>query len=341
MKRRRILFLLEGRDTPSSRLRVLNYLPYLNRECYEWEAWPIPNSVFSRPSLFAAAARADLVFVQKKLFRPWELPFLGGLRPMIYDFDDMVMLPGRDRYDPGRAETGPRGRRFKRTLARARVIVAGSGYLRTLTGAAMDRTVVIPTPVATEAQPVKEVCETSKELVLGWIGTKGNLRYLEALTGVLRRLADRHAITLKIVCDDFIEPEGVPTIKKPWRLEDEAADLIGFDIGLMPLTDDPWARGKCGFKLLQYMAAGLPTVASPVGVNTEIVQDGVNGFLALTEGEWEDRLDRLLNSAALRREMGAAGRRTVENGYDLRRRAEDFSRVLDMALGLAQGGGSR
>jgi len=336
MDRLNILFLLEGRNTPSSRVRILNYLPHLDRSKYDWQVRPIPNSIFSRPALFRAAAQADLVVIQKKLFRGWELPFLTGRLGMIYDFDDMVMLPGRDKFDPHQPVSQARQRRFDRTLARAKVVIAGSDYLRAQTGPAQDRTVVIPTTVDTQAQPVKTVRETKQGLVLGWIGTKGNLRYLQDLAPVFQTLAGRYpGLTLKIVCDGFIDLAGVQLVKTTWRLEDEPADLVSFDLGLMPLTDDPWSRGKCGYKLLQYMAAGLPAVASPVGVNREIVRDGLNGFLAADPADWLDRLDRLLASPNLRREMGRAGRLTVEERFDLRRRAVDFAQALDAAAGVS------
>lgn len=329
----RVLFLTEGRNTPSSRLRVLNYLPFLPSERFEVQVRPIPNSIFSRPGLFRAANRADVVFVQKKLFRPWEIIRLRGQKGLVYDFDDMVMLPGRDKYRADQADTGRR-KRFDAALAAADRVIAGSGYLKKQVGSAKDKTVVIPTTVDTRNQPVKTVRESRKGLILGWIGTKGNLKHLDPLAGAFNRLAQKFPrLSLEIICDDFIEPPGVETVKKHWELDREATDLLDFDVGLMPLADDPWTRGKCGFKIVQYMAAGLPTVASPVGVNPEIVRDGENGFLARDPAEWEDRLEQLLASASLRRMMGAAGRRTAERDFDLSRWSGEFARVLERVGG--------
>ncbi|MBF0530103.1 MAG: glycosyltransferase family 4 protein [Deltaproteobacteria bacterium] len=300
-KQTKILFLLESATDPSGRLRVRNFLPYIDRDRYEYEVRSIPNSIFSRPALFAAAARADVIFLHRKLFRPWEIPFISGGRALIFDFDDMVMLPGREKYQNAGQEGTSRLGRFQKTLSAARMIIAGNQFLQSQTGDAMNKTTVIPTTIDSSRQPLKKYSPQAENLVLGWIGTRGNLRYLETLTRVFQRLSTAYPeMILKIVCDGFLEPEGVRTIKKPWRLDDEATDLIGMDIGLMPLPDDLWTKGKCGYKILQYMSAGLPVVASPVGVNTVIVQPGVNGFWATTEAEWETCLRNLIDNPELR-----------------------------------------
>jgi glycosyltransferase involved in cell wall biosynthesis len=333
MKRLKILFLTEGRHTPSSRLRVRNYLRLLDPECYAWKIRPIPNSIFSRPSLFVDAHRADLVFIQKKLFHSWELPFLSGRLGMIYDFDDMVMLPGRDKYKPEDAQSGKRRRRFERTIAQAKIVITGSQYLKEQVGAAQTKALIIPTPVDSVGQPVKHHAESNR-VVMGWIGTRGNLHYLKDLEPVFSRLAKRFpGLTLMIVSDGFFDPEGISILKKNWCLDEETADLLRFDLGLMPLSDDPWARGKCGFKILQYMSAGLPVVASPVGVNTEIIRHDENGLLAADHGEWESSLERLIRSVELRRRLGEAGRQTIRQRYDLRSCAVAFRRAIDKAGG--------
>jgi glycosyltransferase involved in cell wall biosynthesis len=128
---------------------------------------------------------------------------------------------------------------------------------------------------------------------------------------------------------------GFPVNFREWRLDRELADLAGIDIGVAPLADSPWERGKCGVKLLQYMACGIPVVASPVGVHNDIVRDGVNGFLARNELEWRDRLQQLLQDTALRQRLGAAGRLTVQQHYNLEHVAGKVAEVLRKS---AQGG---
>lgn len=336
-KRTRILFLLESATDPSGRLRVMSFLPYIDPDKYEWEVRAIPNSILSRPALFQAIAGADIVFLHRKLFRPWEMPFISGRRGLIYDFDDMVMLPGREKYQTAQGQDSGRLRRFRKTITAARAIIAGNTYLREQTGAAADKTVIIPTTVDTSQQPVKLDPGPREGVVLGWIGTRGNLRYLASLAEVLQRLSTRvRGLTLKIICDGFIDLEGVRIIKKKWQLDDEPTDLFTMDIGLMPLPDDLWTRGKCGYKILQYMAAGLPVVASPVGVNANIVRHGVNGFWASTQEEWADGLVKLVENPDLREQMGRAGRALVQNEYDLKIWVNTFLRVLDQAAGYSE-----
>jgi glycosyltransferase involved in cell wall biosynthesis len=171
-------------------------------------------------------------------------------------------------------------------------------------------------------------------VTLGWIGSSSTIFYLERIRGVLDRVFERHTNTrLKIVADRFLDCDLMPVVKKNWDYGDEIADLRSFDIGLMPLTDDPWARGKCGFKLLQYMAVGVPGVASPVGVNTEIIEHGRNGFLAESEKEWTECLARLIEDPALRRRMGEEARRTVIERYSQDVNAPRLWAVLEGAVG--------
>jgi glycosyltransferase involved in cell wall biosynthesis len=122
-------------------------------------------------------------------------------------------------------------------------------------------------------------------------------------------------------------------IKKPWSSEEEITDLQSFDIGIMPLSDDPWSRGKCALKIIQYFGVGVPVVCSPVGMNRDIVEDGVNGFWASKEGEWEDRLVRLVEAKDLRREMGLRGRRTVERGYTVEVNGPRILNILRQVVG--------
>jgi glycosyltransferase involved in cell wall biosynthesis len=148
------------------------------------------------------------------------------------------------------------------------------------------------------------------------------------LLPTLERIFNKYPyFQLKIVCDEFLDSPYLPIIKKRWSSEEEEADLKSFDIGIMPLSDDLWSRGKCGLKILQYQSVGVPVVCTPVGVNRDIVEHGVNGFWAQDEDQWEKGLLKLMQEDGLRREMGLEGRKTVERGYSLDVNAP---RILDV-----------
>ena len=141
------------------------------------------------------------------------------------------------------------------------------------------------------------------------------MQHLDTLRGALEKLARRERFKQRVIGTPQYEIEGVEVEAMPWRAQTEIEDLVPCDIGIMPLPDDKWSKGKCGLKALQFMALGIPAMCSPVGVNTEIIQDGENGFIADTEDEWVEKLAQLLRSSDLRQRIGLAGRRTVEQKY--------------------------
>ncbi|MBI5181895.1 MAG: glycosyltransferase family 4 protein [Nitrospirae bacterium] len=176
-------------------------------------------------------------------------------------------------------------------------------------GEEIKATSVVPPPLTGGGKGEGE------KIIICWIGLAYNIDYLKQLADVFRKLSDK--ITLKIISNKGIEIEGVNVIFKKWSNETEVEEIKSSHIGIMPLKDDEWSRGKCGLKLLQYMAAGIPSVVSPVGVNKEIISDGVNGFLALTEDEWYEKLLRLCEDSELRRKIGLEGRKTIEEKYSI------------------------
>ena len=165
--------------------------------------------------------------------------------------------------------------------------------------------------------------------MVGWIGTPTTATYLKSLGPTLSRLAPQHPYVLRVSgSGQPIEFSGVTTVNERWTLEREVELFNTCDIGVYPLNDDEWAKGKCGFKAIQFMACGVPVVAADVGVNRDIIQDGVNGFLASTEQEWDEKLGRLLADAALRQRIGAAGRKTIEERYSLAVNAPRLASLL-------------
>lgn len=316
-----------GSEVASSRYRVLQYLPFLQEAGIEAKITVIPKGTVERWHFFRTLRDYDITFIQKKLFQPWELAYIRSkaLR-LVYDLDDAVMY--KPSGDHSRISFS-RWMKFRQMVLKSDLIIAGNSYLMEEAKKYNHKVEILPTVLDSHLyRPVWERPVRNKT-VIGWIGSRSNLRYLLNIQEVLDELYDRYqGLELKIVADDFINLEKMPVIKKEWKEEDEAADLQSFDIGLMPLPDDPWTRGKCGFKLLQYMAAGLPVVSSPVGVNQEIVKDGYNGFLANSKEEWYLRLSTLISDVALRKIMGQRGREILEEKYSLHQAAPRFIELL-------------
>lgn len=305
---------------PSTRLRILPLAEALRMRGHAVTLMDAPSAITAKLALPAMAARHDVVLLQKKLFPAPVVALLRRANPrLIFDVDDAVMFHELERGEP---VTGVFFRRFAAIAAASRTVVAGNTFVAEFARAARapqaNDVAVLPTAVDTQRLTPKASHAARPGLVVGWIGTKGNLRQLVPLAEPLRSLVRAHPGTiLQLVADATIEIPGVPIVAKPWRAAEEGDDLRAFDIGIMPLEDTLWNRGKGGYKLLQYMAAGLPTIASPVGINREIVSDGQNGCLAETANAWGARLLQLAQDAALRNRMGHAARATVEARFSL------------------------
>ena len=266
-------------------------------------------------------AGSDLLWIEKEAlpWLPWviERQALPKGVPFAVDYDDAVF----HRYDRHRyaAVRAVLGNKLDRLMAAATLVTAGNAYLAERATQAGARWVeIVPTVVDTDLYRAKTAMGESGPSRIGWIGSPSTwaeymLPMMPMLTEVARRAGAR------IMAVGAGREAGVHPLleNRPWSEDREVADILDMDLGLMPLMDTPWARGKCGYKLIQYMACGLPVIASPVGVNREIVQHGVNGFLAETDSEWRAALSTLLGDPALRLKMGQAGRKMVEDRYSL------------------------
>jgi glycosyltransferase involved in cell wall biosynthesis len=211
-----------------------------------------------------------------------------------------------------------RKRKFAATCRWVDVVAAGNDVLAGVARVTARTVTVLPTSIDTALyQP--STATAADPPTIAWIGSPENLVYLEMIRPALARLTTRYpALRLRVICSRFPEWPEVAVEPVVWSSATEARALAGAHIGVMPLTDDAWARGKCAFKLLQYMAAALPCVASPVGANTEAVVDGVNGFHADSDQGWERHLETLIRSPELRARFGANGRAHVESRFGLR-----------------------
>ncbi len=316
------------------RFRVEQYFPYLRTHQVEpqWQSISVP--LRKRLLIYGQFPFFDVVCIQRRLLSPFEFLWIRRkASKILFDLDDAIMYRSSSSPHP---QSLSRRLKFSWTVKGSDVVTVGNQFLKNEV-LRVDKTkevFVIPTSVDTKLYPVKKKVSKHKEIILGWIGTKGNLKYLKSLEPVFEILARKFSsLKLKIVCDDFFDSRHVETIKKAWKLEDENEDLISFDIGLMPLNNDLWSRGKCGLKIIQYLSVGVPVVCTPVGVNSDIVKDGENGFWAMNQEEWANRLSTLIENPELRQRMGSRGIETVEREYSLAVTSEKFLIVLQGLCG--------
>jgi len=280
----------------------------------------LPMSVASRFSQAAASWRGEITWLAKEMVSTlvtWE-PITR--RPRVLDVDDAIWLH--------------RGGRAARAIARrVDCIVVGNSFLADWFSQHNANVIVIPTAVDTSRfLPRSKQGESRPIRSIGWTGTSGNLKYLYAIESPLLAILQQHPDTvLRVICDRPPVFRGIPSERLQyvrWTREREVGDLQSLDVGLMPLDDTDWERGKCALKLLLYMACGIPVIASPVGVNREILSARVVGFSARRPEEWQSALDTLVRDPELGRKLGSNGRRLVENSYSVRRVARQLAKCF-------------
>lgn len=295
---------------------------YLKRR-YAGEAVGLATAGYfiSRVRHVLSQEKPDLIWVEKEVFPwlPWRLEraILPHNIPLVSDYDDALF----HRYDLHSRSVvrSLLGRKIDGVMGASNLVMAGNRYLadRAETASA-KRIEIVPTVVDIDAYSRDRHQPADGHLRIGWIGspTTWNDHCLPMLP-MLTAVASRHGAMIRAVgAGGDAKPDQMLEFL-PWSEKTEVPLIQSMDIGIMPLDDSPWARGKCGYKLIQYMACGLPVVASPVGVNKEIVEHGVNGFLAETDAQWAASVGTLLGNAELRRRMGAAGRKKIEREYSL------------------------
>jgi glycosyltransferase involved in cell wall biosynthesis len=255
--------------------------------------------------------------------------------PIVFDFDDAIFLPNVSEANqailalksPGKVAT---------IVRHADHVIAGNAYLADYARRFNPAVTVIPTCVDTE-KFVPAVQPTVRngggpEPIVGWIGSPTTAPYVRALIPALQQVAASHQFVLRISgAGEPFNVAGISVEQPGWTINSEVSLFNTCDIGIYPLTDNEWSKGKCGFKAIEFMACGVPVVASAVGVNREIIQDGVNGFLASTTDEWVDKLTCLLRDPDRRQRFGAAGRRTIEERYSLRVHGPTVAQTLRQA----------
>jgi glycosyltransferase involved in cell wall biosynthesis len=299
--------------------------------------WLVSRAFARRAKLLRAIHRYDAVYVFREaallgppVFERWI--HRSGV-PMIFDFDDAIFV----RYvSPANGYLSYLKFPSKtQTICRlATHVIAGNSYLAGYAGTANSQVTIVPTTIDTDKYAM-EPRPANDPLVIGWSGSYSTVQHLDTLRSALVRLASKQRFRLRVIGTPSFELEGVDVDAMSWRSETEVEDLRVIDIGIMPLPDEQWSRGKCGLKALQYMALGIPAICSPVGVNSDIVRDGENGFIAATENEWVEKLTRLLESASLREKLGRAGRVTVEKNYSAAVQASRVYNILESVVSSA------
>ena len=340
----------------SNRVRVEQYLPYLKKENFESALHPFwSNAAFkilyekgnyfkkiffflegvtSRFSDIFQIFRYDAVFIHREAF-PLGSCFFESVvkffkKPIIFDFDDAIFLPFTSPQN-NFIEKFKKPEKVAKIIRLSNCVIAGNDYLAEFALRHNRNVSVIPTSVDLDKYyPITR--DTGKKIVIGWIGSITTTDFLKQMRGVFTKLSERFSgVKFKIIGGNFDNGKISSVICIPWSLEEEVGQLRTFDIGIMPMPDNEWTRGKCGFKAILYMSMAIPSVCSPVGINKEIITDGVNGFLAADEGQWIEKLALLIEDCGLRNKMGVEARKTVEEKYSVKVNAPKFIAVLKEA----------
>ena len=305
-----LLVIMSNPKRASYRQRIASYLDILRARGIDSTVARLPSGSLSRRRLFKQAAEFDCVFLQKKRLNPFDAFWLKRYsRKIIYDFDDAIMYSAETPEKDNPEYFKP----FRRTVELAHKVIAGNSYLAEHALQFNRHVEVLPTGLETKAYKIEAPSKRDGKVRLVWIGSKTTLRYLWGIKSELEEIGERFGhVVLRIICDRFFDLDHMDVEKRAWTIETQIADLVSSDIGLAPLSDNRFTRGKCGFKILQYAAAGLPIVTSPVGVNTEYVKHGVTGYHASDGRQWIDSITKLIENPRLREEMGRAARIDVE-----------------------------
>ena len=323
----------------STRQRIIQTMPYLMQKGITIDIQPFFDNAYletlfkygKRNSLkvldayrarfltLLSCKKYDFLWVQYELFpylpSPMETLIRFANKPIIYDFDDAIFHQYDQHSNP--LVRNILSNKLVPLLKIADGAFCGNSYLEEYAKRYCKHTEIIPTTVDRDLYfPGAEINSLQKP-VLGWIGSPSTWNYCLPFANIFSSYVKTNQLSVVVIGAGKTANKNSGFEFREWAEQREVQDIAQMDIGIMPIPDEPWARGKCGYKLIQYMACGLPVIASPVGVNREIVEHGVNGFLASTESEWRDAIERLVEDAQLRQRMGQAGRAKVEKQYSI------------------------
>lgn len=342
----KILFVASHRPdrSPAQRFRFEQYLSYLKSNGFDYDfsylinaeddkIFYAPGNLHNKLIIFLKSALRrfrdvwnagdyDLIFVQREAFMTgssfFEKQFSKSKAKLIFDFDDAIwyhdVSEANKKFgwlkDP--SKTG-------RIIGLSDLVIAGNQYLSDYASGFNNRVIIIPTTIDTDEYKPVQVSKTADKIVIGWSGSITTIRHFELAIPFLKLLKEKYGslIDIRVIGDGNYKNEELGIKGIAWKKEDELKELSAFDIGIMPIPDDDWSKGKCGLKGLQYMALEIATVMSPVGVNSAIIRNGENGFLASTTEQWVKCIGQLIEDASLRKQLGSNARKTVIENYSV------------------------
>lgn len=291
-----------------------------------------------RTTSIIAVREADFIFVHREA-SPVGPPIFEWIiakvldKKIIYDFDDALWLTDRNQEPLLTRIVKWRGK-ISTICKWSYRVSCGNAYLAAFAKQFNESVTLNPTTIDATGHHNPALISNEKSrtnsVIIGWTGSHSTLKYLEILEPVLKQLETKFPnVSIVVIADQPPKMDLQRLIHIPWKEATEIEDLAGIDIGIMPLPDDEWSKGKCGFKILQYMALGIPSVSSPVGVNSKIVEHGQNGFLADSEQEWIELLSKLVGDEPLRREIGERGRQMVVQYYSVNSNTPTFLSLFE------------
>ncbi len=346
--------------SPGQRYRYEQYVPYLKENGYEFDFSPLLNksedrAFYSKGRYFRKGIiylktwavrikdwmrmnKYDIIFVYRDALITgstfFEKRFSRSKAKVIYDFDDAIWL---QKVSEGNKRLAFLKKPSKTSdiIGMADLVFAGNEYLAAYARRFNKNVTIIPSTIDTDQYKLPDKTnERNLSVCIGWTGSHTTIQHFVTAIPALKRIQEKFGtkVRFKIIGDPNYYCSELNTQGVPWKAETEVEDLSELDIGIMPLPDDEWSKGKCGMKGLQYMALEIPTLMSPVGVNTDIIQHGVNGFLPATEDDWVNIISELINDKQKRIQIGKAGRKTIEEKYSVNanknKYLEHFNRLV-------------
>lgn len=360
-----ILFIADHRlnRSPSQRYRFEQYLDYFKSQGFDWElseiitekddkvfyqpgnylrkAWVLAKSLWIRNRDLRRAKQFDLIFIQREALLLGSSFFEKRFykkNKVVFDFDDSIWL----------LDTSPENKKFeflknpnktKINIQHAHAVIAGNNFLADYAKQYNQHVYVIPTTVDTEfhkplkKETVLDYARTDR-IIIGWSGSISTIKHFEMAIPALKTIDQKYPgkIEIHVMGQGNYSHPDLKIVSKNWNPKTENADLNAFDIGIMPLPDDEWVKGKCGLKGLTYMACGTATIMSAVGVNRDIIEHGKNGFLAATQDDWINYISQLIENCDLRHKLGTAGRKTVVDKYSVLSNKHRYLEVLNSLI---------